>query len=410
MSDFIKSKLLIIVLTLVLLLPISVKADTAKLSVSCTPSKVMRGEQFSCTLSANTDFSVTKIELPFSLGTGLEAAQFVSADSERFTNTSISGGKVSADVATSTSGSFTIGILKINVSNNTSSGTKEITFNNGKFYNYFSQVVEAASINTSVVVPATLKSLTVNNNVATLGPTFSSSTYSYTLFLPNDTTSFGLTAVATNSSDTVKFIKDGTNEELNGASIAYNGEMKVNVVVGSGDAATTYAVLVSNEQGQSSGNPYLSSLTLSGQTVNLKNQSNADEEITVTLNTTNSYQLKAILSDSTNYDFSSEVLPSSCSVASGTLTCNLSGEVKIAIMVVPKNGGSGKNYILTIKQGSGSGGSGGGSSGGGGTSSDNPPVSTNPQTGGAAYVMAIVLILSLVATLYLYKRSISSFE
>ena len=405
-----KKKKYMIVVALIFFLPINVMAATGSLSASCTPQRVSRGGEISCTLSANTDFDVTKIEIPYSLGDGLTATAFVPADSDKFTNTSISGNKISATVGSELTGSFMIGTFKISVSDTAKSEVKNIVFSNVLFNDSIS-ITSPSSL--SLIVPATLRSLTVTDNSLTLtGP----SNNIYGLILESNVSNFGFTAVSTMSDDAVVFKNGDT--VLNPASIDFSdpsgqNSMQIDVIVGSGDAATTYSVIVSRETTQSttSGNPYLSSLTLSGQTVNLRNQSTADEEISVTLNTTASYQLRAVLSDSDNYEFvTGNNLPGSCSVASGVLTCDLSGEVSMAIMVAPKISGSSKNYILHIMQGSGSSGSSGSDEGSTSTGSGSGTGIVNPQTGGAAYVMAIILVLSLIVSLYLYKRTINNFQ
>ena len=400
-------------LIMIIILPVKVMADSGSLSVSCTPQRVLRGDTVNCVMSANTDFNVSKIEIPYSLGDGLIATDFV-GDGENLTNISIGGNKIELTVGTELTGSFTIGTFRISVSDTAKSEAKNIAFSNVTF-NDSINITSPGSV--AVIVPATLKSLAVTDSSLTLS---SPSNNKYLLLLKSDVSNFGFTAVPTISDDTIVFKNGDT--VLDPASINYapNGQdsMQIDIIVGSGDAATTYNVIVSQEEEQNTtpGNPYLSSLTLSGQTVNLRNQSTADEEISVTLNTTSSYQLRAVLSDSNNYEFvTGNNLPGSCSVSGGVLTCNLSGEVNIAIMISPKCEGSSKNYILHIKQGSGSNdssNSGGQStnSGSGSSTTDGSSVTVNPQTGGLAYTVAVILILSLVITLYLYKRTINNFQ
>ena len=409
-----KNKLFMLLLIITLLLPMEIKADTASISVLCTPQKVARGNQIQCTLSGNADFDVSKIEIPYSLDSGLTVNGFTVADTTKMTGNNADGGKIEVSLNTNVTGNFTIGTFNLTVSSEATSGSKEIKFNNIIFYNSSNESKTATGGSIAVVVTSSLKSLTVNNNAGVFGPTFSSSAYSYTLTLPANTTTFGLSAESTIQGDTIKYVNGDTGEELNPSSITFatkegNPSMRIVVTVGSGEAATEYTILVSKQQASGTGKPTLSSLTISGQTVNLKNNSNDTEEITVTLNTVSNYQIRAELSDSGNYEFSTSTLPNSCNISSGFLTCNMSGENKLPIMVVSKqSGGANKAYILSIKKGSGN-------TSGGGTNTNtntgtNTSVNDNPQTGGgAAIVMGIILVLSYAATLYLYKRNMSTY-
>lgn len=409
-----KNKLFMLLLIITLLLPMEIKADTASISVLCTPQKVARGNQIQCTLSGNAEFAVSKIEIPYSLSNGLTVNGFTVADTTKMTGNNADGGKIEVSINTDATSNFTIGTFNLTVSDSATSGSKEIKFDNVVFYNSSNESNTATGASVAVVVTSSLKSLTVNNNAGVFGPTFSSSAYSYTLTLPANTTTFGLSAESTIQGDTIKYVNGDTGEELNPSSITFatqggNTSMAIVVTVGSGEAATEYTILVSKQQASGTGKPTLSSLTISGQTVNLKNNSNDTEEITVTLNTVSNYQIRAELSDNGNYEFSTSTLPNSCNISSGVLTCNMSGENKLPIMVVSKqSGGANKAYILSIKKGSGN-------TGGGGTNTNtntgtNTSVNDNPQTGGgAAIVMGIILVLSYAATLYLYKRNMSTY-
>ena len=188
--------------------------------------------------------------------------------------------------------------------------------------------------------------------------------------------------------------------------------MSITISVGSGDRKVDYTLLVRKEADPNTvGHATLSSLVVGDKTV-----TNFTDEITVNPSNINSYQVRATLSDSTNYKFSTSSdngLPSSCSVSGGTLTCNLKGENSFPIKIIANAaGGESKSYILNIKEASsGNGGNSGNNGGSSSTPDTGRTVYNNPQTGNTTMgIVAIVLVVSLFASLYLYKRNMQNFE
>lgn len=395
----------ILMFMLLVIVPIKVNAFTGSISVNCTPSKVAVDEVVSCKITGSADEKISSIEMKFSQGDNVTVQSFTpasgwSGDDVNNNLIEIYGNEVSD--------TFDIGTLKFKVNSGAKSGENTISFSNVVFYgvddNENGYTVNDASAKFTITdsseeVVKGLKSLDVINGV--LGPVFNKNETSYTITLSEKT--FGINAVAANSGDKLLYTteKNGQTVTLNPTNISYSdtndqGMMSIKLLVGSGDNAVQYKFIVVPPASTQTGSATLSTLTVGGKNVSLSSEK---FEYTVTLDDVSSYQVKATLSDSKNFEFDSFLVP----------PVTMSGENEFIIKVNPKDsslGVSSKTYTITVKKKSsaGSGTTGGNTSGGNN-------VTNNPQTSEApAFVMAFVLIISLFASISLYKKNLNGYN
>ena len=388
-----KIKILIFML-FVMLLPIYVKADTASVAISCSPSSVNAGASTECTITGSSDVNISRVAMSVTENSRLSYDFVIDSG---FNGTSTTGGynsgehkiDISRNENDFATGSFNVGKLTVQVSGN-DGGEVQVALSNIVFYDANGNTINAT--NTGVTIPVTgvgLKPLTVTDGV--LSPQLTADNYGYSVRLDSEsTTSFGISAVANNSSDTITFVNGDTNETIaNPSNIQFvtdegKNSMSIKINVGSN---SQYTLTVTKPVSSSASNE-LSTLSIGGVAVSL---SSGKYDYEVTLINNSSYQVDATLKDSDNFK-----------IANLTLPTTMTGD-EFAIVVSPKDnssGLSGTTYTVKVKKG-------------GSNSSDNGSASNtsnNPQTGGVAITMAIVLIASFALSIYLYKKNIEGYN
>lgn len=173
------------------------------------------------------------------------------------------------------------------------------------------------------------------------------------------------------------------------------GQMQINIIINK-DAKNPYGIgvkYVNTELDNS-----LSSLKINGNEILVEGL--YDYEYTVGKNVT-SVEIEAILSDSENFQFVEGNSPG---------TFNLSGSDQVLpIIIEPKDSQSGGmriSYYITIKKEGSTGGVSNNSN-----NNNNGEVTANPTTGGASmFIMAFILIVSLMSSLFLYKKNLESYK
>ena len=251
-----------------------------------------------------------------------------------------------------------------------------------------------------------LSNLTVNGGM--LSPSFSKTKYSYMVVLDSmDTSEFSVVATPEKTGDDVVAGNSDTGGTIDLSNITFattggKSNMSIEIIVGTGNTAKTYTLVIAKPQVDSD-EILLSSLVVGGKNVSLVK---GVYEYEVVLDSVSSYSMKATLKDSSKYKLDNTFLSPT----------KLSGENTYDIVIDAADstsGLAGKTYYITVKSsGNSSGGSGNSSStssgngGNGGTS-----VSNNPSTGSASMiVMAFVLIISLCVSIYFYKRNIIDYN
>ena len=395
---------ILVLITLMMFLPFKVHALTGSIEVDCNPKNVAPGNEVKCVIKGTSDENVTAFNIPFELSDNLTAVSFDTATG--WGNADISDGNIDSYTSDNMSGTFNIGTLTIRVNADAPDGEESIKFTNIKFYDENEKEIDITDKALSLTVKEQeevskgLTNLTVTNGK--LQPDFTTTGVEYQVIISSNT--FGLTATPANSSDTVKFVNGSTNEELNSSNITYNpvtgqNMMLIEIIVGSGSSETKYELVVSKEQTgeEPTYDNTLKSLTVGGKTVELKS---GVYDYTITLESTRGYEVKSVLNDPENFTFDDK------SNGNGTG----SGPV-YTIIVLPKDASKGTSvtYTININTNSTPTPSTPGSNNkptGGGTN-----VNTNPNTGDIpAFLMAIVLVASLVVSIILYKRNMNSYN
>ena len=372
-----KKMILLIIMIGMIIIPHEVKAFTGSVTISCNPKSLSGAGTVKCTLKGTADANITTVKGTIVLPTGASITKFELADG--WTQNDYADNKINPYRENEITGNFDIGTLTISFSSSASEGNNNISVKDITYLND-SDINSAPDSNAEtieIVNGIGLSNLEVN------------------------ATSFGLNATPYKSGEAVVVTNNDTNNTIsNLSSIAFAPQsgkesMSLTIKVGTGDREVKYNILVQRELPAEIGTPTLASLTVGGSDILI-----SSEDITVSVNNINSYQLRAALSDKDNFHFVTSNLPSGCTASNGVLTCNLKGANSMPIIIEANAGGAGgsKTYIVTIKSSS---------QGGSGTTS----TSGNPQTGNTAgAVMALILIISFGASLFLYKRNIQNFN
>lgn len=406
---------LLFVFVAVLLLPIRVFALNGSIAATCTPNPVGPGATLDCRINITTDEAISSIDVPFSVSNASVVGFTKNAEFWAWDDTAGNGkleNSVRADKSDQVVGEVLLGTLSLKVNDN-ATGNVTLSFHDGIFNaNWVGHSIPDSSVSIPISGPKGLTNL--QPTVGYLGPQFTTSGTAYVLTLPATTTTFGFNLTPAVSSDAITI--NSVNGALNSTNITYQdsgGSMYITIVVGTGDRQVTYGIGVIREQSSGStttSEPKLISLSVAGQ-----NASNISDTMTFELSDVSNYQVVARLNDSTNYQFDASASGSGCSATGGTLTCQYTSAGTHSIKIVSKtSGGASKTYSLVIKKiSSGSTPSGSGSTPSNpSTPSSGSNVPTNPRTGNfvAACFMALMLVASLTASAFLYKKNMKNFN
>lgn len=402
------------ILFILLLFPINVYAMTGGLKITCSPSSVKANEVVTCTITGTSDEAVSKIEAQVVYIN--ENVSVTSLTKDDVWSTGSIGNNNVFNVSTENStikDNFTVGTLKLKIGINATEPIdvnvliQNISFtdNNG---NKVSEGLTGDSATFSIdgvnepQGPTTeptptvkgLKSLNITNGELVSG--FDKTKDSFVANLSNaDVTSFAIEAIPENANDGIVCRNSHTAEVLDCSNISYiqsgnNNDMLIEIVVGSGDTQETYKLSILKPVSKV---PELASLTIGGKSVNLVSGKTKDYE--VVLDNISNYLVSWTLVDSD--DFHVTNLDNNPTTHSGEF---------LTLEVAPKDKSSGLStamYEIKVVLA-------------GGKATEQPtqkPVTpnSNPQTGGtSAVIMAIILFLSLGASIYFYQRNMSSYN
>ena len=402
------------ILFILLLFPINVYAMTGGLKITCSPSSVKANEVVTCTITGTSDEAVSKIEAQVVYIN--ENVSVTSLTKDDVWSTGSIGNNNVFNVSTENStikDNFTVGTLKLKIGINATEPIdvnvliQNISFtdNNG---NKVSEGLTGDSATFSIdgvnepQGPTTeptptvkgLKSLNITNGELVSG--FDKTKDSFVANLSNaDVTSFAIEAIPENANDGIVCRNSHTAEVLDCSNIFYiqsgnNNDMLIEIVVGSGDTQETYKLSILKPVSKV---PELASLTIGGKSVNLVSGKTKDYE--VVLDNISNYLVSWTLVDSD--DFHVTNLDNNPTTHSGEF---------LTLEVAPKDKSSGLStamYEIKVVLA-------------GGKATEQPtqkPVTpnSNPQTGGtSAVIMAIILFLSLGASIYFYQRNMSSYN
>ena len=383
---------------LFIIYPVSVHGLTGSVNISCNPTSVKPGDTVTCSITGTSDGVVTAFEADLGITGGIAPSSFTSTNS-KWEKCDLTDDKSSIGCYANTndiSGNFDFGTLTLTVAADATGeatlALSNVIFGDSNFHNIKdgitggSATLTITSGGSDPQPPVTnekgLSDLSCTSG-GVLSPQFSSANKSYTLILNSvDTNSFSLSATAKNSSDSIVFKNgDATLDPGNITFSTSGGQsfMEVAITVGEGSSLVHYYIYV--------GKP---SVTVGGKTISLVT---GKTEYSVNLGSTNSFTIQASVADSSNFEISN---------SSEVLHRTFTDAASYSIIVSPKNSSSGysaQTYIVHVsKAGSNT-----------PATSDTPAV--NPKTGTTgAIFMGIVLIVSLFATLSLYKKNIKGYS
>lgn len=281
-------------------------------------------------------------------------------------------------------GKLTIKTTKCTSSTDTSGSYKDIDFD--------FKVTDASE-------DASLKSLVVNGGV--LSPTFTSSQTNYVIDL--DSTSFSLELIANNTNYQDKIVvTDANGVVLDPSNITFSdisGQAMMDLTV-TVNGVSKYTLLVKYEQEGLDNS--LSSLKVYGKEVALQ-KGKYDYKVIVSKDAS-SVKIAAELVDSENFKFAENNGPTTFQIPNATNVYPLIIEPKSSSL-----GATGVTYTITVvKEGmvdTGNSSSGNNQNTGGGN------VSANPTTSGISmFIMSFILIVSLIGSLYLYRKNIEGYN
>ena len=375
------------------LMPLVVKAETSSVSINCSPSQVSAGATSACLIKGSSDFNVSRVVIDITYDDDLMVSSYENATgfTGSLTNNKIDISRGTEDLA---NGNFNIGTLNMLVAASASVSSANITLSNVTFYDADGNDFPASSIGTVITIASGsntgtgLKTLSVTNG--TLSPALTATNYGYLVTLNStSTTSFGISATANNSNDTITFVNGDTNATISNPQnitfVTTGGKSEMLVKINVGDE--TYTLTVTKPTVNSSNE--LSSLTVGEVNVTL---ASGKHDYEVGLKNVSSYEVNAVLKDSTKYRISNMTFPTT-----------MNGATEFAIVIEPidnTSGLSGVTYVIKVKKSA--------SDSSAVATSDN--TSSNPQTGGVAMTMALVLIASFSLSIYLYKKNIESYN
>lgn len=235
-------------------------------------------------------------------------------------------------------------------------------------------------------------------------PEFVSSRFSYQIEL--DSPTFSLDIVANNSDYQDKIVVvDVNGNKLDPKNITFSndggqGYMYMKIIVND-DTSSPYELVAHYEQNTLDNS--LSSLKINNEVVELKD-GQTDYVIKVSQDVTE-VNVQAILKDTTNFEFREGNEPGIFKIADGTTS--------IALVVIPKNseiGATSKTYIIEIVK-EGVPGNSSSSNNNSNNNNGNNNTTTNPSTGGVSmFLMAVILISSLIGSVILYQKNLEGYK
>ena len=385
-----KRKIFIFGIMLLILSPLKAYAAD-RISMVCDKTTAKPGDQVSCDIKFSNENKklIQAVSGSVTLSDNLEFVSAVASNGFFAQGGETTDKKIGwiNEVGTSDA-NFTLGKVTFKIKSDAKKGEATVELANAEVGNddiIFDDTSEKTTIKIEVPVVKGLKGLNISKGYIK-DSSFSSLREGYTVIIEGNT--FGLSMTANNSSDKI-VVTDGKGNTINDVSnIKFDpndsGLMLLYISVGSGDTAFKYTLSVSKDVDDDY-RGYLSKLVIGGVNVEL---TRGKTEYTIYLDNISSYNISAYLEDSENF-----------MIENGGISKGNGSWVNIKI--VPKDHSSGAKSITytinVLKKGSSS----------NGTNNSSNNASKSPQTGDISmFFMALILISSLVGSLYLYKKNL----
>lgn len=377
--------------------------DGMTVKIKCSPSNATYNDTVTCLITGGSNTLISSVEADINIQNSLTNISFTPSGS--WTKDSTDGtNKIKVSSTDGVSGnSFEIGSLSLKVKEGATVGNSTITLSSIKFVtkdseeNNLVNTSDTININNNGAVKGLKKLSIVNGSLSTI---FDTNKTSYSQIIVTSS-NFKINATPVNDSDKVKVYNEDK-QELDPSNITWkstSGTMVVYIDVGTGDRLVTYTLVISHAKTNTFDNS-LKSLTVGGKTVQIEK---GKVEYNVKLDNVTSYEVNAVVSDPDNF-----ILDSMNGVNG-----RWNDERTIIIVVTPIDDTSGAkslNYKINVT----------------GTNSSEPvnpkpstpttPTNpdrdiTNPKTGViSGFVMLSILIISFIASIYLYRKNISGYN
>ena len=388
-------KIKYLLLAIILFIPVSVRAATGSLQITCTPTTVNPGSNISCAIKGTSDENIGSLKMNVELPNSLSLVGFTK---NAAWEGSISDGRISLYNEVAVTGTFDIGTLNLKANDDASVGQATVTLSTVMFYyNDDIDSIEVSGKDATITISEASTATGLSSLKPSVGEMgqFIPDKKGYTLVIPAENSTFGFTATAANSSDTITFVNADTHETITDptnitfATSGGSAEMSIKIEVGTGTNQVIYTVLVLKDTGTDEKGYELASLKVGDKTIELVSETYNYE---VVLADVSSYQVVATIKDSDKF----EILTN--------LSNPKTGEGSFTIITAPKDSSSGlegKTYTINVSKGTAPAST--------APSSSSTPI--NPPTGGALSIfVALVLMASFGASIYFYKRNMVYFS
>ena len=403
-----KKQLKYLIMICFLLLPLSVKADSVDLSISCSPTTVSGGDKVTCNLTGKTDDNtdyIGEIYLSISTSSGLTIdtnsltlpeGNFSGGPSDIGASLDFDGKSLALYSERGAKGTFTFASFKANVASNVSAN-QEITISGIKFVTIQDSdklTISDKKATLTYAKPSGLSNLSVPEGA--LDKAFSSKTYKYSVTLNKDATSFTVNATPFDSGDAVTLYNESVSDsnKLSSNKIEFKpatGKNVMSILVVTGES--TYTLNVSKASNDTS--RLISTMSVNGVSVNLSACKAQTCSVTIPASPL-AYKVSVTLTDPDHYTIDESTLPN------GSLSFP-KGDSNFAISIVPKTSGytGSEIYYVTVNRT--------GSNPSPSNTSNEP--SENPKTGTASFIVVLVLLaISIGTSVLIYNKRIVSEE
>ena len=419
-------------------------ADEYQVNVLATPSatEVLEGEEVTVILSIKSDSLVDTCVFETTFDSTLEFVDMnIDATSGGWMLNKGSANSFAVENVTNSTASLSNGLnivqMKYKINGDGALAIKAVNCSYAGSANKEDQVedveIETVTINfkaKTLSEVTTLDSLVVNKGGTMSEPFVSSKNGTY--FIELSSLAFGLEWKTTNPDyqNNVKVINYDTKEEINdpnNITFESNGAtgMPIQVVVSDNNGNSTTYTLVAIMSQQIEYNNTLKSITINGQQIELVNGKfkNGTYEYEYTVeNNVSSVKIEAELNDSENFKFNTDK-----GNAPGNFTINdvINAEIVIEpksseieaialsykIQITKKESATTKPEEDKTPSGGNTGNNNGGNSNGGSSNETSKNPTYNPNTGGVSmYIMAVILIVSLVGSIVLYQKNLNAYK
>lgn len=397
----------------------NVNAADLNFTVKATPdaTEVVKGKEVNITLNLKSESSIDMCQFQVTSDSVLEYVSMSAANGWKVGEGTVSNFTLENDVNKTdplTSGENAL-VLKYKVN-----GDGKVTIKTVECASVTDASNSSSGTHSDVVVNLTAKEASEDNTLSKLEVTGGTLLIPITTPTDNnqyvimlDSPKYGLKATASNSEYQNKIVFKDVNgnvvaDPLNLTFVSDGTQSKTIMTITVNDKMT-YSLLIVYEQNELDNS--LKTVTINGANIPLE-KGQTDYEYTIGKDVT-SFEVSAVLSDSTNFKFGDG------SNFTGKITINDVAYINIEVVPVDaSSGATSKLYTITVtREGSLNNDQPSGDDKpvvkppASGSNNSNNNVNSNPTTGNISmFLMAIILIASLVGSIFLYQKNLESYK